>query len=96
MTTESDSHPFPTFCYLVEGRAEPGLMPRVLEQFAKRGLVPGHWRSIVAGRRGDELHIDIQVRDLAPETAEHIARCLRTLVGVEAVLTSEKRYARTA
>ncbi len=96
MSAEPDDRHSPTYCYLVEGRADPGLMSRVLEQFAKRGLVPDQWRSIVAGRQADELHIDIQVRGLSPETAEHIARCLRMLVGVATVLTSEKRYARTA
>ena len=29
-----------TACFSVHARAEPGVMPRVLELFAKRGLVP--------------------------------------------------------
>ena len=32
-------------CFSVQARAEPGVMPRVLELFAKRGLVPQNWHS---------------------------------------------------
>ena len=40
----------PTACFSVAAAAEPGVMPRVLELFAKRGLVPTHWCSRVSGR----------------------------------------------
>ena len=33
------------FCFSVHAAAEPGVMPRVLELFAKRGLVPHKWQS---------------------------------------------------
>ena len=38
-----------TFCFSVQAAAEPGIMPRVLELFAKRGLVPQKWHSTVSG-----------------------------------------------
>ena len=41
MNPHSD-HAFslPTACFSVVARAEPGVLPRVIELFAKRGLVP--------------------------------------------------------
>ena len=84
------SNPAPTLCFSVQAAAEPGVMPRVLELFAKRNLVPTRWHSAVVGPSGGELQIDIQVAGLAPEVSEYIARCLRQLVEVECVLTSVK------
>ncbi|WP_241503807.1 hypothetical protein [Ferruginivarius sediminum] len=80
-------------CFSLRAAVEPGVMPRVLELFAKRNLVPDRWHSDVVGTARDELSIDLQVSDLTPETGAYIARCLRQIWGVEAVLTSEKRFA---
>jgi acetolactate synthase regulatory subunit len=82
-----------TACFAVQARAEAGAMPRVLEPFAKRGLVPSQWRSTLAGSARDELHIEIQLEDASHELADTIARCLRQIPDVEMVLTSEKRVA---
>jgi acetolactate synthase small subunit len=78
----------PTACFSVHAEAEPGIMPRVVELFAKRGLVPTSWISRVSGR---ELTIDLQMRGLRPEEAAYIAQCLRQMVSVDVVLISEKR-----
>jgi acetolactate synthase small subunit len=80
-----------TFCFSVLATAEPGVMPRVLNLFAKRGLVPNRWHSQVAGRQDRELSIDIQVEGLSPKLGQYIARCLDQLQDVHMVLTSEKR-----
>ena len=48
-------------------------MPRVLEIFAKRGLVPTRWLSAVAGPRDGKIHIDIQLTDADRELAERLA-----------------------
>ncbi len=77
-------------CFSIQAAAEPGVMPRVLELFAKRGLVPRRWISDVTGPGGRELAIDVQVAGLAPETQAYIAGCLRQIWGVGAVLTSER------
>ena len=73
-------------CYSLLARAEPGVLPRVLELFAKRGLVPHQWHSAVAG---PALTIDVQMPDLDRDAADYIGRCMRQIVGVETVLTSE-------
>ena len=89
--------PQPVFCISILAEAEPGVMPRVLELFAKRGLVPLRWVSdLLAARNpggGRELAIDLQVEGLTPELGDYVARCLRQVHGVERVLTSEKRPA---
>jgi hypothetical protein len=70
-------------------------MPRVLELFAKRGLVPSSWHSATGGPLENgvesELTIDIQMRGMAAETADFIAARLRQIPDVELVLTSQKR-----
>ncbi len=100
----ADSEPFRTTpaslgaksrvaCFSIQAAAEPGVMPRVLELFAKRGLVPRRWVSDATGPGGRELAIDVQIAGLAPETQAYIARCLRQIWGVGVVLTSERARA---
>lgn len=78
-------------CFSIHAAAEPGVMPRVLELFAKRNLVPSRWHSDVTGPSNRDLSIDLQVVGLDSLTADYVARCLRQIYGVETVLTSEKR-----
>ncbi len=80
-------------CFHVQAAAGPQVMPRVLEQFAKRGLIPARWHSSLGGRDGDTLTIDLQIEMPAPALVERIAACLRQIVEVEAVLVSRKRMA---
>ena len=82
------SEPEPTACFSVYAAALPGLMPRVLELFAKRGLVPSSWTSRVGPEQ--DLAIDIQVDGMSAELADFVARSLRQIVGVQVVLTSKK------
>ena len=78
-------------CFSIQAAAEPGVMPRVLELFAKRNLVPSRWHSDVIGPANRDLSIDLQVTGLDTQTADYVARCLRQVYGVDTVLTSEKR-----
>jgi acetolactate synthase small subunit len=78
-----------TACFAVHARAEPGVMPRVLELFAKRGLVPSFWQSSTSGDR-TQLKIDIQMYGLGSETVAYMAACLRQIISVEVVVTSQK------
>ncbi|HEX3953999.1 MAG TPA: hypothetical protein VHW90_10535 [Stellaceae bacterium] len=72
--------------FALQARPEPGVMPRVVELFAKRGLVPREWHSTASP---SSLTIDVQMDGLDRDLAGYIARCMRQIVGVEAVLTSE-------
>ena len=88
-TAADDNFPV-TACFFVHAHAEPGVLPRVLELFAKRGLVPSACRSAVGGTNQAELTIDIQMRGLGRDVMDYIAACLRQIPLVEVVLTSEK------
>ena len=78
-----------TACFSVHAHADPGVMPRALELFTKRGLVPSRWHSRVSATDPAELTIDIQMRGLGRELMDYIAACLRQIAYVEVVLTSE-------
>src|SRR5262245_10563270 len=73
---EEAIEPAPTYCFSIQAAADPGLLPRVLELFAKRNLVPSRCHAVLSEPEGEELLIDLQVEALAPEEAEHIARSL--------------------
>ena len=81
------------FCFSIHAQAEPGVMPRVLQLFAKRNLVPDRWHSDVLGGSGRDLAIDIQVAGVDADLGNYIARCLRQIPGVAKVLTAEKHPA---
>jgi len=88
--TVTDDHLPLTACFSVHAHAEPGVMPRVLELFAKRGLVPSAWHSWTTGTDQTELTIDIQMRGLGRDAMDYIAAGLRQITFVEVVLTSER------
>ncbi|MGC2200208.1 MAG: hypothetical protein WA633_08710 [Stellaceae bacterium] len=89
--TATEEHLPATACFLVHAQADPGVMPRVLELFAKRGLVPSAWRSATRGADAAELTIEIQMHGLSRDLADYIAACLRQIAFVEVVLTSDQR-----
>jgi len=62
-----DRSPDPLFVsFSIRALAEPGVMPRVLELFAKRGLVPQRWNSVVSEAG---LGIDVQMTGLDRDMA---------------------------
>jgi acetolactate synthase small subunit len=79
-----------TACFSVHSQAHPGVMPRVLELFSKRALTPTSWTSRVGPEQ--DLTIDIQMRGMSSELTDYVANCLRQIVGVQVVLTSQKRW----
>lgn len=91
-TAANDGFPVAA-CFLIQTRAEPGAMPRVLEVFAKRGLVPSVWHSATSGADHALLTIEVQMRGLGRDVMDYIAACLRQMPFVEVVLTSENRSA---
>jgi acetolactate synthase regulatory subunit len=78
----------PTFCLTVRTWADPGALPRVLEVFAKRGMVPAKLFSVATA--ADELTVDLQVNGIDQVQGDLIANQLRSQVGIETVLTSMK------
>ncbi|GAB2175354.1 hypothetical protein [Dongia sp. agr-C8] len=87
----SGRNPVPTFCLTVRAVADPGTLPRLIEVFAKRGMVPSKLFSVATGT--DELTVDLQVAGLDADLGAIIANQLRSQVGIETVLTSVKTEA---
>lgn len=86
MSANVDRHP-PTLCFSVHAEAEPSVMARVLEIFAKRGLVPSRWHSVAGA---GSLVIDIQLDGCEPGLGAYMARCMRQIATVETVLTTTR------
>lgn len=65
--------------------ADPGMLPRLMQVFAKRSLVP---EAVRAERResGDSLSVELRIPAIEPARAMHVAACLRETVGVRTVL----------
>jgi acetolactate synthase small subunit len=91
-TTADDKLPL-ICCFSVHAHAEPGTMPRILELFAKRGLVPTLWHSATYGTDEALLTIDVQIGGLDRDVMYYIAACMRQIPFVEVVLTSERHSA---
>ena len=85
LVAERDPSPV-TVSFSLQARAEPGVMPRVLELFAKRGLVPQKWHSTASAAA---LSIDVQIGGIERDLADYIGRCMRQITGVETVLSVE-------
>ncbi len=80
--------------FTIRATAEAQVMPRVLELFALRGLVPSrfHGRVMADGR----LQIDIAVGGLDAGQATHLAARLRNIILVESVLLRPPAMRRSA
>jgi hypothetical protein len=83
-----DSDPSPsTACFAVTAQADPGVLPRIVELFAKRGLTPTHLRA--DWRAGGILGVEVQMAGMDPELAVYIGQCVRAIVAVDDVQVSE-------
>jgi acetolactate synthase regulatory subunit len=83
------------WCYGVSADPSPGLLPRVLEFIAKRGLVPLAMHASRGVERdldglADTLCVDLQVEGLDADAAEHVGQCLGQIVGVRHVAMSRR------
>ncbi|MBT3361275.1 MAG: hypothetical protein HN403_16760 [Rhodospirillales bacterium] len=96
MPKSVSSPSYNTACYSVHAPVDPSVMPRVLEVFTRRGLIPSVWHSTLCGADSEEIQIDVQLADVEPRMAELVAQALRQLVCVGCVMTSEKRRSAAA
>ena len=71
-----------TVRFLLEAEPCPGLLPRILQPFAKRHLVPDDVRS---QRVADDLLIDVLMEAVSATVAQLIEGNLRQIVGVRRV-----------
>lgn len=75
--------------FAVRGAADPQLLPRLLNFFAQRWLVPNQVRAI---RSGDRMAVRIDVLGLGDGDAEIVAERLRSTVLVEDVSLRWQRH----
>lgn len=73
------------FC--VQADASPGLLPRLIQPFARRDLVPD---GFTAERRGDAVRIDIAMDRMPAEMVHLVEGNLRQVIGVVSVATSQE------
>lgn len=76
-----------TVCYSVAAAVDAGVLPRLLNQIAKTGLVPDRLHSMV---QEDEMTVDLQIRDLPPSRAALLEERFRAVIGVHWVARSAK------
>ena len=81
----------PVACFSVTAIPDQGTLPRILELFAKRGLVPAQVNASLVGPAGDSLRVEIQMMDMEHVLAEYIGECMRVMFCVEQVFVSERR-----
>ena len=68
--------------FLLDADPSPGLLPRLLQPYAKRDLVPDRMWS---HRSGDTLHVEIAMEAMPVEVVHLVEGNLRQVVGVRAV-----------
>lgn len=68
--------------FAVQADCSPGLLPRLLQPFAKRDLVPD---SFAAERRGEGVRVDIAMERMPAEMVHLVEGNLRQVVGVVSV-----------
>ena len=69
--------------YLLDAECSPGLLPRVLQPFAKRDLIPDRMWS---HRSGDMMHVEIAVEAMPDAEIHLVEGNLRQIVGVRQVI----------
>jgi hypothetical protein len=69
--------------FLLDAECSPGLLPRMLQPFAKRDLVPDRMWS---HRSGDMMHVEIAVKAMPDADIHLVEGNLRQIVGVHQVL----------
>lgn len=79
--------------FLVDAEAEPGLLPRLLQPFAKRDLTPD---SLRARRQGETMRAEFALDACPAEVVHLIAGNLGQVVGVARVEVRPAAPARAA
>lgn len=74
--------PFLAVRFLLDADAAPGLLPRLLQPYAKRDLVPDRMWS---HRNGDVMHVEIAMEAMPAEVVHLVEGNLRQVVGVRNV-----------
>ena len=82
MSDPLSSCPAVTVRFSLEAEAAPGLLPRLLQPFAKRDLTPDFMSS---RRDGDGMRVEIAMAAMPSNMVHLVAGNLRQVVGVRSV-----------
>jgi len=80
-------------CLSLRACAEIGVLARVIQQLARRSLLPS---SLHGTESGEHLLLDLQVPGVGEHEGTILAESLRQVVGIEEVLTSRLSRQRAA
>ena len=72
--------------FFVTAIADPGIGPRLIEPFAKLGLVPSRVHISSEDGAGEEISADLRLRDVTRKTVHMIDKALRGIIGVRTVI----------
>jgi hypothetical protein len=79
--------------FLLDAECSPGLLPRLLQPFAKRDLTPDRMWS---HRTGDVMHVEIAVEAMPDQDIHLVEGNLRQVVGVQQVIQVRPELRRAA
>ena len=74
------------FHYHLRAVREPSVLPRVLEMFALRDLIPHHVMCREGAGDDPELFIEVRVHGLVADHARHLAQRMRNIVPMQQVV----------
>ena len=80
-------------CLSLRASAEIGVLARVIQQLARRSLLPSRLHGTESG---DLMLLDLQVPGVSEHEGAILAESLRQVVGIEEVLTSRLQRQRAA
>ena len=72
--------------YFVSAESGPGLLPRLVEPFAKLGLIPDRVHADREAHADRALSVDLRIAGVTPREADLLERALRTVIGVRSVI----------
>ena len=73
--------------FSVQAEASPGLLPRLIQPFARRDLMPD---GFTAERRGETVRVDIAMDRMPAEMVHLVEGNLRQVVGVISITTQQE------
>ena len=91
--SRSGNHEATVLCLSLRASAEIGVLARVIQQLARRDLLPSRLHGTESG---DQLLLDLQVPGVGEHEGTVLAESLRQVVGIEEVLTSRLQRQRAA
>lgn len=72
--------------FFVTAATDSGLLPRILQPFAKLGLVPYRVHASTEQGSGEEMSVELRIAGSDPANAERLASLCRGVIGVRSVI----------